>query len=152
MFRRSRREEMLGIALTGGGARAATQVGALRALSEGGIVPDIIAGTSAGAINAAWYALHPQGIGELCDIWYSLHMRDVFPGNRARMIMNLARHGYVHDSATWERAMRARFGDAHIEDAAIRLCVAAGRLRDGRRVVFESGEIVPALMASSAIP
>ncbi len=53
------------IALTGGGARAAYQVGLLRCLAE--MVPDyrfrIVTGVSAGAINAAFLASHPGGLG-----------------------------------------------------------------------------------------
>jgi NTE family protein len=152
MFWRSRREDVVGLALTGGGARGATQVGALRALIEAGIVPDLIAGTSAGAVNAAWFALHPGTVAELQDIWLSLRTRDVFPGGRLRMLANLARHGHVHDSYAWEASLRRHFGSARFEDAAIQLFVTAARLRDGQRVVFDTGDIVPPLVASSAIP
>ena len=46
----------LGIALSGGGAKAAAHCGALQALKEFGLKPDIIAGTSAGSLVAVYYA------------------------------------------------------------------------------------------------
>ena len=48
----------LAFVLGGGGARGAFQVGALRALLEAGISPDILVGTSTGAVNATSLALH----------------------------------------------------------------------------------------------
>jgi NTE family protein len=152
MFGRGRREEVIGFALSGGGARAATQAGALRALSEAGIWPGVIAGTSGGAVNAAWFALYPDKQNELEAIWLRLRMKDVFPGTRARMLVNMARLGYVHRSHLWEAGLLRDIGSVHFEDAKIPLAVSAVRLSDGQKVVFDSGPVVPALMASTAIP
>lgn len=153
MFRWSRRsEEVVGFALSGGGSRGAAQVGALKALSEAGIQPQLVAGTSAGAVTAAWYALYPQRLDRLEAIWLALRTRDVFPGSRVRILMNLARHGYVHRADLWESFLRGHVGSATFEDTALPFAVVAVRLSDGERVVFDSGEIVPAIMASTAIP
>jgi NTE family protein len=152
MFRRQRREEVVGFALSGGGARGATQAGALTALSEAGIWPSIVAGTSAGAVNAAWLALYPDRLDRLREIWLRLRMKDVFPGGRARMLINMARSGYVHHAGMWEDGLLRDIGPAHFEDARIELLVTAVRLSDGQKVLFDSGPIVPALMASTAIP
>ena len=58
---------MVGIALEGGGAKGSYQAGAYIALTENGIKPDMIAGTSIGAINAALMA---QGdINKMIDLW-----------------------------------------------------------------------------------
>ena len=46
----------VGLALSGGGARGVAHIGVLRALAEKGIEPDVLSGTSAGAIVATWYA------------------------------------------------------------------------------------------------
>lgn len=153
MFRRFRRtDETIGFALSGGGSRGASQVGGLRALIEAGVSPHLIAGTSAGAVNAAWFGLFPERLDQMEAIWLGLRQRDVFPGGRARMLFNMARRGYVHDSTGWERLLRAHYQDATFEDTSIPCAVVAVRLRDGARVVFDSGPIVPALMASTAIP
>lgn len=72
------------IVLSGGGARAAYQVGLLRCVAD--MVPDyrfrIITGVSAGAINAAFLASHPAGIGpaseDLCRLWSELEIEKIF--------------------------------------------------------------------------
>lgn len=54
--------------LSGGGSLGAVQVGMLRALADNGITPDLLVGTSAGAVNAAWVATHgmsPESLAEL---------------------------------------------------------------------------------------
>ncbi len=74
----------LAIVLSGGGARAAYQVGVLRGL--GRRFPDlrfpIITGVSAGAINAVFLASHRKGLGEaaqdLAEVWHDLRLKDVF--------------------------------------------------------------------------
>jgi NTE family protein len=152
VFGRGRRDEVIGFALSGGGARAATQAGALRALSEAGISAAVIAGTSGGAVNAAWFALYPDRQDELEAIWCRLQMKDVFPGGRARMVFNMARLGYVHRSDAWEANLLRDIGPVNFEDAKIPFAVTAVRLSDGEKVVFDSGPVVPALMASTAIP
>jgi NTE family protein len=80
--------------LSGGGARGAYQVGVLRGLSK--LLPDlrfpIIAGVSAGAINAAFLAAHPgtlaEATEELCRLWYHLQAEDIFRVDTS----SLARH------------------------------------------------------------
>lgn len=153
MFRRFRRpEEVVGFAFSGGGSRGAVQAGMLRALTEAGVHPDVMTGTSAGAVNAGWFGLHPHRLDRLEAIWLELRTQDVFPGGRVRMLMNLSRSGYFHAADAWEKFLRLHIGSATFEDAQIPFAVVAVRLSDGKRVVFDSGEIVPAVMASTAIP
>src|SRR5260370_1441163 len=61
--------------LSGGTARGALQVGALRALFERDIRPDVIIGTSIGAWNGAWLARNPtlESIAALEDLWRTVH-------------------------------------------------------------------------------
>src|SRR4030088_63711 len=67
--------------LSGGGSLGAIQVGMMKALVEAGIRPDMLIGTSVGAINAAWAGGWPdgQGIDKLAQIWKGLRRDDVFP-------------------------------------------------------------------------
>jgi NTE family protein len=65
--------------LAGGAALGAMQAGTLHALYEHGIVPDLLAGTSAGALNAAFLASRPPAVataGELAAIWRGLRRSD----------------------------------------------------------------------------
>jgi NTE family protein len=85
----------LAIVLSGGGARAAYQVGVLRGL--GRHFPEarfpVVVGVSAGAINAAFIAAHPGGLPEateeLSGIWASLHVEDIFRLDTASLARNL---------------------------------------------------------------
>ena len=62
---------MLSFVLSGGGSRGALQVGALQALLEEGIRPDMVVGTSIGAINSVWFAADPtlQGVETLRKLY-----------------------------------------------------------------------------------
>ena len=90
-------EERVAIVLSGGGARAAYQVGLLRCVAD--IVPDyrfsIITGVSAGAVNAACLASHPGGIGpateRLCRLWSELTIDRVFRTDVLAMAANVFR-------------------------------------------------------------
>jgi len=74
----------LAFVLGGGGARGALQVGALRALLEAGYHPDLLVGTSIGAMNAAFLAHHglnAQGVAELEQVWLDSMSADLLPQN-----------------------------------------------------------------------
>jgi hypothetical protein len=67
--------------LRGGASFGAAQVGMARALLEAGHHPDLLYGTSAGALNAAWLAADPTlpGLDRLAELWTRARRRDVFP-------------------------------------------------------------------------
>jgi NTE family protein len=70
--------------LSGGASLGAVQVGMIRALYERGIVPDLILGTSVGALNGAFIASRPatlQTASELADVWREIGRGQVFPLN-----------------------------------------------------------------------
>ena len=71
-------------ALSGGASLGAIQVGMLRAFYERGIAPDLIVGTSAGAMNRAFIASRPQTVATadaLATVWRDLRRGQVFPLN-----------------------------------------------------------------------
>ena len=81
--------------LSGGGNQGVSQVGMLRALLERGIVPDVVIGTSAGALNGAAVAYAPNltGVAQLAVVWEQLRAEDVFPGGRIHRAWNVVRRG-----------------------------------------------------------
>src|SRR4051795_4664448 len=81
------------VVLSGGGSLGAAQVGALQALFEAGIVPDVVVGCSVGALNAAYVAVDPtpQRVGELEHIWRGMSRDVVFPDGRFTVARRLAR-------------------------------------------------------------
>jgi NTE family protein len=104
----------LAIVLSGGGARAAYQVGVLRGLAR--LAPDtrfpIITGVSAGAINAAFLAAQPGPLGEamerLTALWSGLQPQDVFRVDLPSLSRNLARWGLRLTSGGHRGAPRIR--------------------------------------------
>ena len=72
------------VVLSGGGSLGAAQVGALLALFEAGIRPDLFVGCSVGALNAAFLAVDPttERVLELERVWRALGRADVFGGSR----------------------------------------------------------------------
>jgi len=79
--------------LSGGGSLGAVQVGMLQALGERGVTPDLLVGTSAGALNAVFVAAHgmsPTSLDLLAATWAALRREDVFPLRAPQMILALA--------------------------------------------------------------
>jgi NTE family protein len=80
----------LALALSGGGARGALQVGALRALLEAKIQPDLLVGTSIGAANAAALAIRgvaTSSIASLVEDWRAATAADLLSSNTLRLMM-----------------------------------------------------------------
>ena len=75
--------------LSGGGSLGAVQVGMLQALAASHVEPDLLVGTSAGAVNASWVATHgmtPASLTDLATVWARLRRADIFPLD-ARMVL-----------------------------------------------------------------
>jgi NTE family protein len=75
---------MRAFVLSGGGNFGPLQVGALRALLERGIVPELLVGCSAGALNASFLAreISLAQVEQLARVWRAVGQNDVYPGNR----------------------------------------------------------------------
>lgn len=94
---RSNERGDLAIVLSGGGARAAYQAGVIRGLARHlpGTRFPVIVGVSAGAINAAFLGAHPgnlfEAADELCQLWASLHVEDIFRLDTPTLTQSLLR-------------------------------------------------------------
>jgi NTE family protein len=150
---------MLAFVLSGGGNRGAIQVGALQVLLEAGIRPDLVVGTSVGAVNAAGFALDPtvRGTYELANVWRSVTHADVYPGNRLTALWNLlrGREGLFSNQA-WYNFLSSIFAGKCFGDfTECQLRVVATDLETARMVTFGDDPnlpVVDALMASTALP
>src|SRR5215218_9013835 len=100
--------------LSGGGSLGAVQVGMLQALGERGATPDLLVGTSAGALNAVFVASHgmyPTSLGLLAATWEALRRDDVFPLRAPRMVLALAgAHDALCADTGLERLVRRHVG------------------------------------------
>src|SRR6202171_1633754 len=141
--------------LSGGGSLGAVQVGMLQALTEGGILPDLLIGTSVGAVNAAWIGGCPdhQGALRLGAIWRGLRRQDIFPlspWSSARGL--LGRSNHVISNTNLRDVLVKHMPYERLEQAAVPIHVITTELKTGRSVLMSSGPAVPALLASTAIP
>jgi NTE family protein len=142
--------------LSGGGSLGAVQVGMLQALAERDVRPDLLIGTSAGAVNAAYVAGHGTGrlaLDGLADTWRGLRRQDVFPFDPVRHLLALAGS---RDSLCSNRNLR-RLIDTHLayrnlDDAAIPVHIVATNLLSGQEVLLSTGDAASAVLASAAIP
>src|SRR6266446_7858591 len=141
--------------LSGGGNHGCSQVGMLRALLERGILPDVVIGTSAGALNGAAVAYAPNltGVAQLAAVWEQLQADHVFPGGRIHRAWNVVRRGtHLFDSDGLAALIHHSTPARSFSDLEIPLRVIATDLDTGEEVVLANGPLKPALLASTALP
>jgi NTE family protein len=141
--------------LAGGGSLGAVEVGMLQALAEAQVRPDLIVGSSAGAVNAAFFAgdPSPDGVRALRDIWTHLRSRDVFPFSPIGGLLGaLALRDHMIDPGPFEKLVTRYLPYDNLEDAEIPVTVVAANVLTGREALLSKGPAVPAVLASSAIP
>lgn len=142
--------------LSGGASLGAMQAGMLRALYERGIVPDLIVGTSAGALNAAFVASRPQTAAtaqELAQVWRSLDREDVFPVSARTLISGATAHAdHLVPARGLQRIARRHLEIDRLEDASVPLHLVAFDLLSGAEVCLSRGPALEAVLAAAAIP
>ena len=135
----------LGIALGGGVARGWAHIGALRALIEAGIRPDIIAGTSIGAVVGGAYL---AGRLDALETWArALDKRRMV----SYMDVKLGGPGLLRGERL-HRVMEKHLGDVRIEELDRKFAAVTCDLRTGYEVWLQKGPLVPAVQASYALP
>jgi NTE family protein len=140
---------------SGGGSLGALHVGMLRALLEADQRPDLVCGTSVGALNAAFFAANPAvtGVEALAQIWARLETRDIFPISPVSALMGLTPWGTQLTSPRGLRKLlRRELKAKRFEDLKLPLRTVATDLQSGAQVVHSTGPLRPALLASTAIP
>ena len=142
--------------LSGGGSLGAVQVGMLQALGAHGVRPDLMIGTSVGAVNAAWVAGHGMSAASLAGlarIWSRLRRRDVFDVEAVRAVRALtARSPSLCSGRGLRNLLSTYAGVSRLDEASVPMHVVATDLLSGEEVLLSSGDLVAAVMASAAIP
>jgi NTE family protein len=141
--------------LSGGGNQGVGQVGMLRALIERGIVPDVVIGTSAGALNGAAVAYAPNltGVAQLAAVWEQLQTDHVFPGGRIHRAWNVVRRGtHLFGNEGLAALIHHSTPARSFSDLEVPLRVITTDLDTGEEVVIARGPLKPALLASTALP
>ncbi len=142
--------------LGGGGVLGAVEVGMLRALLERDIVPDLVLGTSVGALNGAMVARQPElaVIDRLTELWATVaQSRDVYGDRPLRTVRRAVSTGtHIYSSRPLRKRLEEELGDLRFEDLPVRLGVCAASIERAAEHWFTTGPIVPAILASAAVP
>jgi len=133
---------MIGIALSGGGARGIAHLGVLKALNEAGVYPDLISGASAGSISGALYCAGYSPEESLKIIKETKALSVFRPSYSWKGLLSINKLGDI-----LKKYLPQTFAELKIP-----LIVTTTEINKGETVYFEDGNLVPTLLASSSIP
>jgi NTE family protein len=141
--------------LGGGGHMGAYEVGMLRALFEVEIAPDLIVGTSIGAVNGAAIAYEPSlaMVDRLRETWAGTNDNKIFGGSFLAGALNMFRsRTHLHGNDELRELIARLVPVERIEDLVVPFqCVAASIERAAERW-FDAGPLADAILASAAVP
>jgi NTE family protein len=143
--------------LGGGGVLGAVEVGMLRALFEREINPDLILGTSVGALNGAVVARDPSpaALDRLTELWRSTSEggHEVYGDRRLRTVRRAVSTGtHIYSAGPLKKRLALELGHVTFEELPIRFQVCAASIERAAEHWFDSGPVVDAVMASAAVP
>lgn len=143
--------------LGGGGVLGAVEVGMLKALFEAGIEPDLILGTSVGALNGALVAADPSPgvIDRLVSLWESAAVRgrDVYGDGAVRQVTRAVRTGtHLYSSKPLRDRLEQELGDRTFDQMLIPFQCCAANIERAAEHWFTEGRVVDAVVASAAVP
>jgi NTE family protein len=140
--------------LGGGGLLGAHEVGMLRALAEADIRPDLVVGTSIGALNGVFVAADPDGAAtRLGRMWQGEQLRLVFSENLWGRAARLVRSGtHLHSLEPLGRTLEDALPGKEFSDLALPFQCVAASIETASARWFASGPLVPAILASCAVP
>ncbi|PNP98684.1 patatin [Moraxella sp. RCAD0137] len=134
---------VVALVLGGGGARGFAHVGVIESLEAHGIRPDLIVGTSAGAMVGSLYAsgMSPQ------------HLHDIATTLNERDLINItpSKQGFI-DGSRLRQYINTKVGNRPIEAFAIRFAAVATEMQSKQAVTFRQGEAGLAVQASASVP
>ncbi len=147
---------MRALVLSGGASLGAIQVGMLHALFERDIAPDMIVGTSAGAINGAFIASREPTVETaeaLGDVWRGLRRGTVFPVNPLTGFVGfVGRSDHLVPDGNLRRIIGRQLEFERLEEARTPLHVIATDVMSGMETRLSTGPAVDAVLASAALP
>lgn len=133
----------IGIALSGGGVRGFAHIGALRALEDVGIKPDIIAGVSAGSIVACFYA-SGMSADDIFDLFSKTNMNEFLQ-------FDISKSGLLKLDK-FQKFLASKLPVENIEDLTIPTIIGATDIQNQEEKAFTSGKIAQRVAASCSIP
>lgn len=141
--------------LGGGGVLGAVEVGMLRALLRAGIRPDLVVGTSIGAVNGALVAADPtEGVTDrLVHLWSSPEASEVYGDSVARQLRRFAARTHLHSPVPLRRLLERELGaDRTFADLTVPFRCCAANIERAAEHWFDRGPLVEAVLASASVP
>jgi NTE family protein len=149
------RKKRVAFVLGGGGQLGASQVGMLRALLERDLRPDLIVGTSIGAINGVAVAADPtvEGVDRLEGVWTNLEKSQVFSGSLLSGAANLVRtRTHLHSPRPLRQLLERTLPVRRFEDLAVPFQCVAASIERAAEHWFDRGPLIDPILASAAVP
>ena len=153
---------MIAFVLSGAGNRGPLEVGALKALQEAGLQPDLITATSAGAINAVYVAAHgfdqPTLATGMQELWSQATTDVIYPGNLLKVAWRfVSKSNSLYSSDGVRGLIRSALpaGVATFADLKIPLYTTSTDLLNSKLYLFgedKSAPLIPAVLASASVP
>lgn len=147
--------EVTAFVLGGGGRLGAAEVGMLRALLDAGVRPDLVVGTSIGAINGVAVASDPTpaGVDRLERLWRDAETAGIFGGNLVDRLRHLAATRVsLHSDEPLRRLVERVVERDLVEDLPVRFQCVAACIETATPRWFTHGPLVDAVLASCAVP
>ena len=140
------KKKKLGLALGAGGSRGIAHIGFLQALEEAEIVPDMIAGSSMGAVVGGCYAagVSPSVLKQ--------HAMQLNLGKIAAINLSLSEHSGIMQLKRARKMLASVIGEVTFEELKIPFACLATDLVTGTSVVLSHGNVLDAVLASGSIP
>ena len=142
--------------LGGGGVLGAVEVGMLKALFERGVTPELVLGTSVGALNGALVASDPTPavIDRLVELWREAgQTREVYGERPLKTVRRAVSTGtHIYSASFLKNRLRDELGDTTFEELPVRFQVCAASIERAAEHWFDSGPVVDAVVASAAVP
>jgi NTE family protein len=143
--------------LGGGGVLGAVEVGMLRALFEAEVTPDLVLGTSVGALNGALVARDPTPtvVDRLMQLWQGVG--ESRGGSYAEKTLPAVRRAvatgtHLYSANAMRHSLTEELGELRFEDLPVTFQVCAASIEKAAEHWFDSGPVVDAVMASAAVP
>lgn len=140
--------------MSGGASLGAIQVGMLKVLDEQGIEPDMIVAASVGALNGAFIA--DQGMASavvsLPEVWERIDGSEVMPGGRLTQALRIAAGSSMYPSSGLQFFLENALEARSFEELDVPLSVLTTEVLTGHPRLLDSGDLVAALLATTAIP
>jgi NTE family protein len=141
--------------LGGGGLLGAAEVGMLAALTDAGITPDLVLGSSVGALNGAAIAAAPTGetVKRLTQLWKALGTDGVFASSIFGQLKTLvSSRTHLHGNDRLRELIEEQSPGQLIEDLAVPFQCVAVSIESARARWFDRGPVSDAVLASCAVP